>query len=62
MLPLTYSVAEAWARGQALSVHGWVYSLSNGLVTDLNCSVQSQADLDGPRDRGSKTVLLGQSP
>ncbi|HEY4041742.1 MAG TPA: carbonic anhydrase [Rhodopila sp.] len=29
-------VQDAWARGQDLHVHGWVYSLSNGLVTDLN--------------------------
>jgi carbonic anhydrase len=28
-------VQEAWARGQQLSVHGWVYALSNGLVKDL---------------------------
>ncbi len=28
-------VQEAWARGQDLHVHGWVYSLANGLVTDL---------------------------
>ncbi len=39
-------VAEAWARGQKISVHGWVYSLGNGLINDLECSVQSQADLD----------------
>jgi carbonic anhydrase len=31
---------EAWARGQQLSIHGWVYSLSNGLVTDLNVTVR----------------------
>ena len=29
-------VQDAWARGQPVSVHGWVYSLSNGLVKDLN--------------------------
>ncbi|MSO54659.1 MAG: carbonic anhydrase [Rhodospirillales bacterium] len=29
-------VQEAWARGQSLCVHGWVYSLANGLVKDLN--------------------------
>jgi carbonic anhydrase len=28
-------VQEAWARGQDMHVHGWVYSLANGLVTDL---------------------------
>ena len=32
-------VLDAWARGQDLSVHGWVYSLSNGLVTDLGVTV-----------------------
>jgi carbonic anhydrase len=31
-------VQDAWARGQDLTVHGWVYTLSNGLVTDLNVS------------------------
>ena len=37
-------VQDAWAAGQPLSVHGWVYSLATGLVTDLNVTVSSQAD------------------
>jgi carbonic anhydrase len=32
-------VHEAWARGQELCVHGWVYSLADGLVNDLNVTV-----------------------
>ncbi len=32
-------VQEAWARGQPLSVHGWVYSLTTGLVKDLDVTV-----------------------
>jgi len=32
-------VQDAWARGQTLEVHGWVYSIANGLVTDLEVSV-----------------------
>jgi len=32
-------VLDAWARGQDLSVHGWVYSIGNGLIKDLNVSV-----------------------
>jgi carbonic anhydrase len=34
-------VLDAWARGQTLSVHGWVYSLANGLVTDLDVTVST---------------------
>jgi len=33
-------VQEAWARGQDLRVHGWVYSLANGLVTDLDVTIE----------------------
>ena len=34
-------VLDAWARGQALSVHGWVYSLASGLVNDLDVTVRA---------------------
>jgi carbonic anhydrase len=30
---------DAWARGQEVSVHGWIYSIANGLITDLNVTV-----------------------
>jgi carbonic anhydrase len=39
-------VQDAWGRGQSLSVHGWVYSLSSGLVTDLNVTVSNAAALE----------------
>jgi len=34
-------VQDAWARGQVLSVHGWVYTLGTGLVNDLNVTVST---------------------
>ena len=37
----TTIVQNAWLRGQHLSVHGWVYSLRDGLLKDLDCSVAS---------------------
>jgi carbonic anhydrase len=40
-------VQEAWSRGQPLSVHGWVYSLSSGLITDLGVTVSGPEGLDG---------------
>ena len=30
---------DAWARGQELAIHGWVYGLQDGLVRDLNITV-----------------------
>jgi len=40
----TTVVQDAWGRGQKLSLHGWVYGLSDGLLKDLHIS------LDGPQD------------
>jgi carbonic anhydrase len=37
----TTIVQNAWYRGQALAVHGWVYSLKDGLLRDLDCTVES---------------------
>lgn len=34
----TTVVQGAWDRGQELTVHGWVYSLRDGLARDLNVS------------------------
>lgn len=38
-------VREAWRRDQPLSVHGWVYTLGTGLVTDLNVTVSGPEEL-----------------
>ncbi len=32
-------VQDAWARGQSLAVHGWVYAIGDGLVRDLNVTI-----------------------
>jgi len=39
-------VHDAWARGQALQVHGWVYSLANGLVTDLDVTISGPEGIE----------------
>jgi carbonic anhydrase len=39
-------VHDAWARGQELSVHGWVYSLHDGLVIDLGVTISGPEGLE----------------
>ena len=34
-------VQDAWRRHQSLTVHGWIYSLEDGLLHDLDCSISS---------------------
>ncbi len=36
-------VQDAWARGQSVVVHGWVYGLHNGLIEDLKMTVTNAA-------------------
>lgn len=36
---------DAWARGQKVQIHGWCYSLNNGLITNLQMSVPDVAGL-----------------
>ncbi|WP_343624311.1 carbonate dehydratase [Roseateles puraquae] len=42
----TTVVRDAWARGQEIVVHGWVYGLHNGLLEDLAVTAASAADVD----------------
>ncbi len=46
----TTIVRDAWARGQSLWVHAWVYGLVDGRARDLNFSVGSAADFARKRD------------
>jgi carbonic anhydrase len=41
----TTIVQDAWRRGQRLTVHGWIYSLHNGLLRDLGMVIESPEQL-----------------
>lgn len=43
----TTVVRDAWARGQALAVHGWIYDLGDGLLRDLGVSSTEEAGATG---------------
>ena len=42
-------VQEAWDRGQEVAVHGWIYGIDNGLLTDLDVTVDRTQGLANPR-------------
>jgi carbonic anhydrase len=41
----TTVVQDAWARGQALSVHGWIYGLGDGRLRDMGFSAVGPGDV-----------------
>jgi carbonic anhydrase len=45
-LAKTSIVQAAWKSGQELTLHGWVYGLNSGYVTDLEVNISSNKDLD----------------
>ncbi|HSD15334.1 MAG TPA: carbonate dehydratase [Flavobacterium sp.] len=45
-LAKTSIVQSAWKSGQELVIHGWVYGLNSGYVTDLNVNIDSNDKLD----------------
>jgi carbonic anhydrase len=44
-LAKTSIVQNAWKNGQELSLHGWVYGLNSGYVTDLEVNFSKNDDL-----------------
>jgi carbonic anhydrase len=45
-LAKTSIVQAAWQNGQDLMLHGWVYGLNSGFVTDLEVNISSNDELD----------------
>jgi carbonic anhydrase len=43
-------VQDAWTREQALTVHGWVYALHNGLIQDLRFAVSNPQQMQSSYD------------
>ncbi len=41
----TTVIQDAWARGQSLKVHGWIYGLNDGLIRDLKITMDSADDM-----------------
>jgi len=42
----TTIVGDAWQRGQEVTVHGWIYSLLDGLLRDLKISIARPDEIE----------------
>lgn len=52
----TTIVQDAWARGHSLSVHGWIYGLQDGIIRDLNVTIQEPGEMQTLRDQAVAAV------
>lgn len=57
----TTIVRDAWARGQEVTVHGWIYGLQDGLLRDLGLCVASREELETCADT-ARAVAEGGVP
>jgi carbonic anhydrase len=55
----TTIVRDAWARGQSLSVHSWIYSLRDGLLRDLQFTIAAPAEVAPSHARALASLASG---
>jgi carbonic anhydrase len=47
----TTIIRDAWGRGQDLTIHGWIYDLKDGIMSDLGISISGEGPLEHLRQR-----------
>ena len=55
----TTVVDEAWRRGQAVSIHGWIYRLQDGIIHDLGLTVTKDGMVEEAYDRALAALGKG---
>ncbi len=53
----TTVVRDAWGRGQTVDVHGWIYSLGDGLIRDLGLRAGSLEEMTETYDRALAALV-----
>ena len=49
-------VKNAWKNDQKLSVHGWIYDISDGLLRDLECCVTKLSEMENEIKNAFKRI------
>ena len=50
---------DAWSRGQAVTVHGWIYGVNDGLIKDLGVSVSENQSIGAVRSLALEKIAAG---
>jgi carbonic anhydrase len=58
----TTIVQEAWAKGQELCIHGWIYAVQDGLIRDLHMTVSGPSEIASVYDRVLAKFRVGSPP
>ena len=53
----TTVIQDAWARGQDVTVHGWIYSLADGLLRDLKVGGAGAAEFQRVYEAAQNTYI-----
>lgn len=51
-------VQQAWSRGQALTVHGFVYDLGDGLLRDMGLHIGADSEKEGIKQTSIDELVL----
>jgi len=57
----TTVVQDAWSRGQALTVHGWIYGLHDGRVRELGLGISSHEAIASAYGTALRQLVMSQS-
>ena len=49
----TNVLRDAWASGQQVTVHGWIYNITDGLLIDLDLSASSSKEVQEMQNRAT---------
>lgn len=58
----TTIVQDAWERGQDLTVHGWIYSVQDGLLRDLHMCITHPEEIVAEHQSALKFITSNDKP
>jgi carbonic anhydrase len=58
----TTVIQDAWARGQPLDVHAWIYGIEDGRLRDLGFGVASADEMLPALEAAHAAVANGRTP